>query len=277
MTRICAITTVRNDGFFLKKWVKYYGEALGLENIFIILDGHDQNPPENIGRANLLRLPHIPLPRAAAMRRRALVKSDFASGLFRYFDMVIATDVDEFVVVDPDVGMGLREYLTKSGVRSSVSALGLDVGQHLETEGPLDPSRRVLEQRAFAHVSARYTKPAVMGRPMVWGSGMHRIKGRNFRIDPNLYLFHIGMVDQGAASERGQDADRLATGWGKHLKRREALYSIISNSEPLEGDAYFPIARRRQTWLRPLYAWNKPGMISGNPVVRIPERFQSLL
>lgn len=275
---VCAMTTVRNDALFLPRWIAHYGATFGRENLLVILDGHDQQLPPDAGPVNLIRLPHQPLPRVPAMRRRARVMSDIARGLFRYHDMVIATDVDEFIVVDPALGVDLRGYLSAlSRPPVAISALGLDVGQHLRLEPPLDPARPFLDQRSFAHVSARYTKPAIATRPLTWGSGMHRIKGRNFHIDPNLFLFHFGMVDYQQATGKTADPDRLATGWEGHLARREALFSHITNGDPLDGDAYFPIARRRQTWLRPLYAPNKPGMIPGNPVVRIPERFRGLV
>ena len=275
---ICAMTTVRNDPLFLPKWIAHYGAALGHRNLLVILDGHDQNLPADAGPVNVLRLPHQPLERVPAMRRRARVMSKIASGLFHYFDMVIATDVDEFIVVDPRVGLGLRDYI--SGLNrppAAISALGLDVGQHLREEAPLDPTRPFLDQRRYAHVSSRYTKPAIATRPVTWGSGMHRVKGRNFHIDPNLFLFHFGMVDFARATGKTADADRLATGWEGHLGRRERIFDIITNATPREGDAYFPVARRRQSWIRPLYALNKPGMIPGNPVVKIPERFRGLV
>jgi hypothetical protein len=269
------MTTVRNDDLFLSKWIKHYGHAFGYENLVIVLDGHDQNLPQGTGFVNVIRLPHQPLPRVRAMRRRARVMSKIAAGLFHYFDMVIATDVDEFITVDPNLKIGLREYLsTLHRPPAAISALGLDVGQHLKQEAPLDPNKPFLDQRRYAHVSARYTKPAIATRPVTWGSGMHRVKGRNFHIDPNLFLFHFGMVDFARSTGKTADPDRLATGWEGHLDRREQLFSIITNAQPLDGDVYFPKARRRQTWVRPLYAPNKPGMIPGNPVVRIPDRFQ---
>jgi hypothetical protein len=46
---------------------------------------------------------------------------------------------------------------------------------------------------------------------------------------------------------------------------------------PLDGDAYLPKARFRQSWVRKLYALNKPAMIPGNPVIRIPQRFRDSL
>ncbi len=275
--RICALTTVRNDRIFLSKWIEYYGGTLGRENLFVILDGHDQKPPDNARGVNLVRLPHQPLGRVPAMRRRARVMSKIASGLYHYFDIAIATDVDEFIVVDPRLNLDLRGYLSSRPLPSSISALGLDVGQHLRAEEPLDPKLPFLTQRQFAHVSSRYTKPCITTRPLTWGSGMHRIKGRNFRIDANLFLFHFGMVDYQLATGKTLDRDRLATGWHGHLSRREKLFEIITKADACDGDAYFPIARRYQTWHRPIYAWNKPGMIPGNPVVRIPERFRHLL
>ncbi len=278
LRNICAMTTVRNDALFLPKWISHYGDALGRENLFVILDGHDQPMPPDSGPVNVLRLPHQPLPRVPAMRRRARVMSKLAAGLFHYFDMAIATDVDEFIVVDPNHGAGLRAYLSAlDRPPASLSSLGLDVGQHLTLEQAIDPARPFLDQRSFAHVSARYTKPAIATRPLTWGSGMHRIKGRNFRIDPNLFLFHFGMVDYTRSTGKTADPDRLATGWEGHLERREALFSIITNATPLEGDSYFAQARRRQSLIRPIYALNKPGMIPGDPVVRIPARFRGLV
>lgn len=275
--RIAAITTVRNDSMFLEKWVQYYGGQLGVKNLYVFLDGHDQIVPEPVKEANILFLPHMPLKRVPAMRRRARLMSDLARGLFRYFDAVIVTDVDEFVIVDPALDLSLVEYLSQSKSQSSLSGLGLDVGQHLKMEAALDVTRPFLDQRKFAHLSSRYTKPSIAFRPVTWGSGMHRIKGRNYHIDPNIFLFHFGMVDYQLATGKTADGDRLATGWAGHLTRREQLFKIIAESDPIAGDDYFGEARRYQTLHRPFYAINKPAMIPGNPVVRIPVRFSGVV
>lgn len=275
--RIAAITTARNDSMFIEKWVRYYGDLFGRKNLYIFLDGHDQELPKGAEGVNRLFLPHTPLERVPAMRRRARVMSSLARGLFRYFESVIVTDVDEFVVLDPDLNTPLPEYLLRIKGKSSVSALGLDVGQHVEVEDALDVGRPFLDQRQYAHLSSRYTKPSIAFRPVTWGSGMHRIKGKNFSIDPNLFLFHFGMVDFQLSTGKTADSDRLATGWTGHLSRREKLFQIIAEADPVDGDAYFDSARRYQTWRRPLYALNKPGQISGNTVVKIPTRFKGIV
>jgi len=275
--RIAAITTVRNDTMFLERWARYYGDQLGAKNIYIFLDGHDQILPQSIQGVNALYLPHLPLKRGLSDRRRAKVMSDLARSLFSVFDAVIVTDVDEFIVVDPRLELSLAEFLSQIESRTSVSALGLDVGQHLELESPINSNEPFLDQRKYAHLSSRYTKPSIAFKPITWGSGMHRIKGRNFHIDPNLFLFHFGMVDYQLATNKTSDKDRISTGWKGHLTRREKLFKIITESKPLDGDDYFDEARHYQTWHRPIYALNKPGMIPSDPVVRIPRRFRGIV
>ncbi len=277
--RIAAITTARNEPVFLPRWIGHYGQALGYENLFVILDGQDQPRPicQGAERVNFLSLPHIPQGRARGDRRRARTMSDLARALFRSFDIVMATDADEFLVVDPALGSGLAAYLSGISGRRSVSGLGLDVAQHLTKEAPIDPTRPLLDQRQFAIVSARYTKPVVAFRPVTWGAGLHRIKGHNFHIDPNLYLFHFGMVDHQIAQQKTSDQERRKAGWGKHLERREQVFRTIADARPVEGDAFFDTARRLETKKRAFWAWNKPGSLKGPPVVRIPARFRGLV
>ncbi len=272
---ICALTMVRNDAVFIRKWVDYYGAALGRKNLFIILDGHDQEMPADTEGVNAIFLPKIHAQLVRAERRRARVMSNFAAGLLYHYDAVIGVDIDEFIVVDPALGVSLPDYISNLPPRSSYSSLGLDVGQHISTETRANFSKPLLSQRKFAMLSSRYSKPSIIMKPVTWGSGMHRIKGRNFKIDPNLYLFHFGMVDKKQSETRENDADLLKAGWGKHMKRRGNLLNIIEAATPLDGDSYMPTARKLQQNRRPIYALNKPKMIKGSPVVRIPERFST--
>ncbi len=276
--QIAAITTVRNDALFLPKWIAHYGAAFGYHNLYVFLDGHDQPRPDCAGadRVNFIHIPHMPLERVPAMRRRARTMSDLARGLWLYFDVVLATDVDEFLIIDPNTDQNLGQYLGALSGHVSVSGLGLDVGQHVDLEAELDPAQPYLNQRRFAHLSSRYTKPVVAFQPVTWGSGMHRIKGQDFHIDPNLYLFHFGMVDYQRATGKTLDQSRLATGWSGHLERREALFGIIKNARAVDGDTIFEAARRYQSHQRPLYARNKPGQMPNDPVVKIPERFRGI-
>jgi len=275
--KIGVVSMVRNDRFFIPKWIEYYGAQLGHDNLFLILDGHDQAFPEGHETINVIRIPRQKLNRASGDKNRINVISNFVKALFLRYDLIIAHDIDEILVVDPDQHLTLADYLQRPVRSASLSALGLDVGQHLDLEQPIDPGRPFLEQRSFAHVSARYTKAVVATRPLTWGSGFHRVRFRNFHIDPNLFLFHFGMVDYAISKGRMEDPSLLHAGWRGHLDRRFELFDLITKKTPVDGDGFFKQARRRQSLIRPLFALNKPGMLSEKPVIRIPERFRHIV
>lgn len=267
---IAAITMARNDTFFLSRWIEYYGREIGTENLYIYLDGTDQDIPENAGAAHITKLPHTDMSRSAGDKYRIGKMSDLANELLKKYDIVIGCDCDEFLIVDPALNTSLAKYLSNTEIHTTLSGLGLDVGQHLTHEKPLDSSKPFLAQRAYALLSTRYTKPVVINRPVRWGSGFHSINGHNFHIDPNLYLLHFGAVDMemlvAKAASRGPD-------WVNHLKRRgNGTINDVTN-RPAHGERWLKIARVMQRIFRPIYAWDKPGMLGIKRVVKIPNRF----
>ncbi|MDR1544606.1 MAG: glycosyltransferase family 2 protein [Prevotellaceae bacterium] len=277
MKKICAITMARNDEFFLSRWIKYYSGQLGEENLFVFFDGEDQTAPKNAGKTNIIFVPRVAEHVVKAEKRRLRFLSEKAAELFEKYDVVIGVDADEFLVVEPKINENLAEYLGKIEGKNSVSALGIDVAQHREKEQILDCNLPFFEQRNFAMLSSRYTKPSVIFKPLRWGSGFHRVKGHNFRIDKNLYLFHFGSVDYEMIRKKFSDIDFISTGRARHLKKRTRSITFVTKKRAKNGDKIFPIVRLLQTIFRPVYALNKPSMLGWKPVIKIPERFQSLL
>ncbi len=277
MKRIAAVTTVRNDEFFLRKWVSYYGSQLGEENLYVFLDGKDQQIPEWCRGVNVEAIDKIPGKVVEMDRRRAAIMSAKAASLLESYDMVIGTDGDEFIVADPKLGLGLAEYLSSLPEYESYSALGVDVGQNVNCEGIIDSSRPFLNQRAYALLDTRYTKASIITKPVEWGSGFHRIRHGNFHIQKDLYLFHFGYVDLERIKARIGDKDRVDGGWSRHLAKRARTIAIVSKAKARSWGIWTKWARRLQTFLRPPYAWNKPGMLKINVVVRIPERFRDVV
>ncbi|MFQ6704456.1 MAG: glycosyltransferase family 2 protein, partial [Alphaproteobacteria bacterium] len=117
LKRIAAITMARNDEFFLSRWIKYYGDELGYENLYIYLDGTDQVIPENAGAAHITKLPHTDMTRATGDKYRIGLISDLANKLLSEYDIVIGCDCDEFLIVDPNCKMSLREYLSNKKIK----------------------------------------------------------------------------------------------------------------------------------------------------------------
>lgn len=277
MKKIAVITMARNDEFFLNRWIDYYGNQLGEENLYIYLDGEDQPIPQHAKTCHVIHEPRVAEHVVKAEKRRLNFLSDVAARLLKEYDIIIGVDADEFLVVDPKCGKNLLEYLSSIPCSGSISGLGIDVGQHLDHEKVLDPKHSFLSQREYAFLSSRYTKPSVICKPLTWGSGFHRVKGKNFNIDPNLYLFHFGSVDYKMIQDRFLDKDRMATGREKHIQKRAKTITLITAKQALVGDKWLTAARSIQTCFRPIYAWNKPSMGPLKWVVKIPDRFKSIL
>ena len=271
LKKIAAITMARDDEFFLSRWIAYYGKQFGTENLYILLDGTDQKVPVNAGKANITKLPHKNLSRAAGDKYRIGELSKLCTKLLKTYDIIIGCDSDEFLIVDPNTKQTLREYLSNKKIKTSLSGLGLDIGQNMNCELELDRNAPFLEQREYALLSTRYTKPVVKVINAPWGSGFHSIRHHNFHIDKNLYLLHFGAIDlkmlEQKAAARGAD-------WLNHLRRRgNGTINATTNLTP-HGEKWLRIARIMQTYMRPIYALRKPAMLGIKRVVKIPNRFK---
>ncbi|MCI2082599.1 MAG: glycosyltransferase family 2 protein [Bacteroidales bacterium] len=276
--RVAAITTSRNNPFFASKWLEHYGRELGRDNLYMFLDGKDQKIPPNAGDAHITVCEHTKESVAAGDKSRVNRVNELAARLFNKegYDMVIGCDADEYLILDPDCDATLTEYLSRLPDNyASVSALGIDVGQKTGTEAPLNCEKPVLEQRGFAVLCSRYTKPVIMLHPSRWGSGFHRIEGHNFHIDGNLYLFHLGYCDMEMLKSRLNDGSLMEAGWERHLGRRARTIDFCTNKKPFDGDSLFPKTRWMQSTFRPFYAWNKPGKFGRHIVITIPDRFRT--
>lgn len=227
-------------------------------------------------QVNFVSVPHQPADNARADNKRAKFTSRFGETLFRYYDSVIFTDADEFLVLDPNIGGGLACYLSQLKPRISVAALGVDVIHDPAHEPALDPSQPYLAQRHFGQIDSRYTKPSILFHPARRSGGGHRLKYRASPIDPNLYLFHFGLVDYQQSLTKlalilGEESGRLRQGY---LKARQAEFADSVGMSVLDGDTEFPKARQYQTWKRSWKHPLNPGKMTDGPRISIPERFR---
>ena len=269
---------VRNDDFYLRKWVGYYGSQLGKENLYIYFDGLDQQIAPFCEGTHAEAVEKIGHQVVAAEKGRLKFLSDKAAELLSSgYDLVIGVDADEFIIVDPKVGKTLPEFLDGCRIGICLSALGLDFGQKLGEEPDVTEDEPFLRQRHYAQIGTRYTKPSIVAKPCVWGSGFHRVKKHNFHIAKDLYLFHFGYFDKKRLEDRFSDKDRLSQGWGKHMEKRARTIRYATNLPARDFDKWVRFARVCQSIFRPPYAWNKPAMFELRIVVRIPDRFSDIV
>ena len=276
--RIAALTMVRNGMPFIEKWIRYYGTLLGKENIYVFLDGADQHIPDWCRDAcNLVTVPEMSLPIVEGDRARARFISRKAADLFKDgYDIVIGTDIDEFIIPDPSTGKDLPGLLSGLKGRTCVSPLGIDIFQR-DGEADIDSSKDYLSQRHYAWLCPGYTKASIIFRPCVWGSGFHRVKRHNYHICKDLYLFHLGYSNNRDISEKLENLDLREKSWRAHLNRRLSSIRKCNGKKPQEFDAVVGKVRFAQRVFRCIYALNKPSLFGQKVVVHLPDRFEGIV
>ena len=276
--RIAALTMVRNGMPFLEKWINYYGSLLGKENIYVFLDGADQHIPDWCRDAcNLVTVPEMSLPIVEGDRARARFISRKAADLFKDgYEIVIGTDIDEFITPDPSTGKDLPGFLSGLKGRTCVSPLGIDIFQR-DGEADIDSSKDYLSQRHYAWLCPGYTKASIIFRPCIWGSGFHRVKRHNYHICKDLYLFHLGYSNNRDISERIENLDIREKSWRAHLNRRLSAVRKCNGKKAQEFDALIGRVRFAQRVFRCIYALNKPSLFGQKVVVHLPDRFEGIV
>lgn len=283
--KIAALTLVRNDTYFLEKWIAHYGAALGHENLFIIFRGTDWAHPPLPDAVSKIVVTGTPHDRSGRNEWSAEFVSATAAYLLHSHDAVLRADVDEFVVMDPACGQTLAEGIADWRPMGCVSALGTDVIHHRGLEAPLGAGP-VLSQRRHGIVTREFSKPVIIYHPVRWQAGFHRADAQHVRFAPGLHLFHLALHDETIAQARVAEraahhtSDSLLT----HVTSRLDRFDEVTLAAPIAGDEIYDLARRQLSAPRPHRGpRTRPGFITdANNVPRgylihIPDRFHGLI
>ena len=138
--KICALTMVRNDEFYLRKWVAYYGAELGMSNLYVYLDGKDQEIPDWCPGVNVEAVDKIPGQVVEAEKGRLDFLSKTAAELLKTYDLVIGVDAGiihqnvQSAEVGGDLVHHILDGLFFADIRlddQRLMALGADILSHL--------------------------------------------------------------------------------------------------------------------------------------------------
>jgi hypothetical protein len=269
---------VYNEGNMLRRWLAHYGRHLGARNLLVIDHGSDDGSTDDIGGAGRMILPRGPFDDG----QRAEFVSGIQQNLLKYYDAVIYTDCDEFLVPDPRHFFDLRSYISamKTGC---IRAVGINVLHIRDREGPLLVNQGLLNQRGYCQFYSRESKPLIARTPLSWTVGFHACNIKSL-IDPRLLLFHAKFADFDSALARlavtreMQWSERALVSWGAH--QRAGDDTMINGFEMHERhlrevgevDALCPTAVANQTNAE-IEASSNPlrcDSVSG-PLRRVPE------
>ena len=252
-----AITMAYQDHFFLQRWVEYYGRQFGREHLYVLSHGGDPEHRRIAEGANVITIPRDPTLHRLT-RRRWMLKSNFANGMLRYYNWIFVGDVDEVVIVDPDVAPDLLTYMSTKASRSaphSICPLGLELIHNPEVEpDPILPDQPILSRRRVFRANANYSKPCIIRKDTLFTIGGHANNHQPRVLDPHLYLLHLRFVDYETSYSRlesRQEMRRLMTDgkedaggtghWGKNLDE----FKVLAQGVPVREDAELTEFRKK--------------------------------
>lgn len=203
---IAAMTMCWNEETYLRKWVQYYGDQFGRENLYVLAHGGEDVVHDVAQGCVIYDLPRRVVDGTRDRRRTRLIEG-FFNFLLGDHRAIIFGDVDEFIVADPDVGELGTIIDSNFGKHPSLKSFNLNV---LDAPGApdIDFSQSVFAQRRHAHTRFQFCKPVILYEPANFVGGFH-YSTHPPHIEEGLYLSHIHYADR-ATNEQIAEA-RLNT------------------------------------------------------------------
>jgi hypothetical protein len=284
--RIAVLTIARDEGEMLARWVDHYGRAAGHENLIVFDDGSTDGSTDDLS-CTVQRLPGFRKGNFEAGRMG--LASGVAHGLLGIYDVVIFTDVDEFLVPDPAKYANLSDYLTRRPERV-IAPFALNVVHHTAVEGPMVSGKPIVGQRAYAQFAPLMCKPSVKRVPAAWTSASHGIKAP-YMPDPGLFMVHMKFADvdllRRQADRRNELAKAVGRGkgssWGRSGDDLAGLLTAKTASMGAHVEEFDPTSVLPARLVREENGVHRavgPGHIDNlrnQPLLRIPERLHGIV
>lgn len=286
----CALTMVRDDYFFLERWIRYYGGLFGKSALYIVNHGGNPRVAEIAEGCTVINIPDMFNEMFDAMRWRML--THFANGLRSYYEFVVVGDVDEYVLPDPKQGADLVDFLGKRRRGVTVTPVGLEVVHRPDIERDTIGEGPMLGPRRHVRFTTAYSKPCILSKHSDLSRGGHYAKDPELKLFRNLYLFHMRYVDADLYRDtldrragrveqiapKAGEAKLVSWNWRRDLDREDPYAKAAALPVVPGFDLSGPVERMTSSWgprgEEGLYAF---GREIGREVMVLPERFNGIL
>lgn len=218
MKPLAVYTIARNESFFLPRWLDHYSKLHA--DVFVLDHESDDGSTSRLG-SNRIK---VYRPHSDDVGWMLQTVEHYQRLFLKEYHRVIFTEVDEFLVADPERYHDLQHYLNVNEQHDPITATGFDVCQR-STDQPLDPSKPIMSQRGWKQ-NDRYSKTLISRKPLSWEVGFHKLVGQD-RVysDVHLLLVHFHYADLGIAWDRlcsrMHDRDPFPNNWGAENKERD--------------------------------------------------------
>lgn len=194
---VAIFTIVKNEPYFLPKWIKYYSQFFDKCDMSVLDDATNDGSTDN------LDIDVVKLPIRSKLdygQNGFYIRERFAQLLERYH-YVFCTDVDEFIT--PTHSPNLRMYIDNeiSTDRNCFIATGWIIVHYPEKgDVAFDYTKPILNQRQNVNDSPPYNKPYGANYVLSYNIGQHTASNeqpysQEQRSDPNVILIHAKLFD----------------------------------------------------------------------------------
>ena len=285
----CALTMVRDDTFFLKAWLRHYGEALGRENCYIVNHGRGSEVARLAEGCNVIGIPGDPHPKFDMKRWRML--NNFVHGLRCYYDHVIVGDVDELVALDPALGTTLLDFLSAQPLRRVLTPVGLEVLHRIDIE-PEPVRDAILGPRRHVRLAPHYAKPCIISKGVKIARGGHFTEESKLVTPEGLLLFHLKFCDFANYAETMNQRNEVTQAVGGDVKKTaigrhwfpqargcdRQTFDAFATRDPAPFDLSAARQAMHASWSRrkdtEFWQFDR---VEDNEIMVLPERFSGLL
>lgn len=283
--RVAVLTIVRDDIFFLKRFVAYYGGLLGVENVFVISHGDEPAVRDVAGVCNVIPIPAIETNKFTMLKSRTM--NHFKDGLRQWYDHVVICDVDEFIVVDPATGLNLKTWLDQAPRKTVYTAMGLEIVHMRSTEdAPVDDG--IIGPRMHAQVNLHYAKPCIVSKAAKIARGGHYSEHHRLDMPEFLYMFHMKFcdfdvfadtLDRRAAfvAEQRKHGDGIVRSnpqWSRKGREDSALFAAFERRPRRDdfdlGEVREQMYRSWEPRVHDMWHFHRPDY---DEIYRLPDRF----
>jgi hypothetical protein len=273
---------VRDEARMLPRWLGYYGDQLGLDNLTVIDHGSTDGSTTGIG-CRVIPGPELDGRPFESVRMRFV--SRVARRLLASYDAVVFTDCDEFLIADPDRYDGLADFVAAHPDLPVTGGLGFNVIHRIGVEPPLRDDLPVLGQRRHGMFVGRLCKPSLKRIDAPWRLASHGIEAE-YRPHRDLLLAHFKYADADELPRVGDvrralyDASGLSAGsaWARTgADQVSELERLLEGREP--AGTFDPAAYDPATLVAPFRrGWQAAGVREFDamlqaPLLTLPDRY----
>ena len=234
--KLAFLTMVWRDYWLLEKWVAHNEKLVPRRQLYVINHGGDPEVDRIADGCNVIHVPRDELPPDLTRRRWGL-KGGMTNGLLSFHDMVICTDVDEFIVYAGNKANLIEHLEAAPRDGNAIAPVGFNMVPRPE-DGE-DEALPVLERHRNALLAGKYTKPCIAHSRVIYTTGGHGLQRGKFGIDPEILLFHLHYVTP------------------DYKERMAARQEIVAQSKETAAAGEMPETQRSRYWIN----WARPELI----------------